>query len=142
MHLKLSLYLYELMSGLKINYMKSEIFVINGTYDTTPHYVELFDCQFGVFPMKYLGVHVSPSRLHVSDWNKLEEKNDKRLQSWKGSALSIAGRITLINSCMTNTPIYHMSMYLLSKTTVKKWTPSGENFFGRVGDKKKYHLIN
>jgi hypothetical protein len=56
----------------------------------------------------------------VYDWVKLVEKVDKGLQSWKGSVLSIAGRITLINACLSNTHIYHMSMYLLPKTVIKK----------------------
>ncbi|PWZ20986.1 hypothetical protein Zm00014a_022178, partial [Zea mays] len=70
------------------------------------------------------------------------EKIDKRLQSWKGRALSIAGRITLINSCITNTPIYHMSMYLFPKTTVKKMTPSGGNFSGREEAMKRSTILS
>jgi hypothetical protein len=54
LHLKLSLYLYELMSGLKINFMRSDTFVINGTCDSAAQYADLFDCRIGVFPMKYL----------------------------------------------------------------------------------------
>jgi hypothetical protein len=36
-------------------------------------YAEIFNCQIGLFPIKYLGVHVSPGRLRVADW-----KNWKR----------------------------------------------------------------
>jgi len=35
-------------------------------------------------PQKYLGVPVSPSRLHVRDWLPLLEKTAKRLDVWKG----------------------------------------------------------
>jgi hypothetical protein len=66
-HLKLMLYLYELMLGLKINFTKSEIFVINGKEDTAVNYVVLFDCQISNFPMRYLVVPDSPSKLHVVD---------------------------------------------------------------------------
>ena len=41
-------------------------------------YAELFNCQIGTFPLKYLGVPVSPSRLHVKDWLPLVEKNEKK----------------------------------------------------------------
>ena len=46
-NLKLLLYLYELMSGLKINFGKSEVIMIYG--DNMKHnlYVEIFNCQLG-----------------------------------------------------------------------------------------------
>jgi len=121
-NMKLLLYLYEVMSGLKINFAKSEIIMINGDNDKHMVYVDLFNCQTGMYPIKYLGVPVSPGRLHVKDWTPLIEKNEKKLSSWKGSSLSIAGRLTLINSSLSSTFIYHMSMYQLPKTIT-------ENFF-------------
>jgi hypothetical protein len=96
------------------------------------HYANLFDCQMGSFPMMYLGVTVSPFHLRIADWIRLEEKFDKRLDSWKGSSLSIAGRITLINACLSNSPVYHMSMYLLPSTTIKKLDIKRKNFCGKV----------
>jgi hypothetical protein len=38
-------------------------------------YTKIFNCQIGLFPIKYLWVLVSPSRLRVANWNKLEEKH-------------------------------------------------------------------
>ena len=67
-NMKLLLYLYEMMSGLKINFLKSEIILVNGEDSKCAQYAGLFNCQLGVFPIKYLGVPVSPSRLHVKDW--------------------------------------------------------------------------
>lgn len=83
-NLKLLLYLYELMAGLKINFMKSEIMTINDDGDWANTYAGIFNCQVGPFPIKYLGVPVSPSRLHISDWLPLIEKSSKRLDIWKG----------------------------------------------------------
>jgi hypothetical protein len=81
----------------------------------------------------YLGVPLSPFRMRIADWIRLEEKFHKRLDSWKGSSLSMAGRITLINACLSNSPIYHMSMYLLRSTTIKKLDIKRKKFFGKVG---------
>lgn len=50
------LYLYELMSGIKINFAKSEIWIINGDNEVGQIYVDIFNCQVGVFLIKYLGV--------------------------------------------------------------------------------------
>jgi hypothetical protein len=132
-----------MMAGLKINFMKSEIFVINGDDDIKMHYANLFDCQMGSFPMMYLGVPVSPFHLRIADSIKLEEKFDKRLDSWKGSSLSIAGRITLINACLSNSPIYHMSMYLLPSTTIKKLDIKRKKFLWQGGgDRKNTTLLS
>jgi hypothetical protein len=68
-------------------------------------------------------------------------KNRKKLDIWKG-AMSIAGRTTLINSSLTSTFIYHMSMYLLPKTIVNELDKQRRKFFWQGGGhKKKYHLV-
>ena len=63
-----------MMAGLKINFSKSEIVMINDCDDLALAYAETFNCQIGYFPITYLGVPVSPSRLHVADWLRLLEK--------------------------------------------------------------------
>ena len=127
--MKLLLYLFEMLAGPKINFNKSEIFMINDEENWGQTYADIFNCQVGLFPIKYLGVPVSPSRLKVSDWMPLVEKSLKRLDVWKGSSLSIAGRSTLIGSSLNNSPIYHMSVYLLPKTIIKKVRQNKKNFF-------------
>ena len=82
--MKLLLYIYELMSGLKINFSKSEVIVINGDDDMCLQYAELFNSQTGNFPLKYLGVPVSPTRLHAKDRMILEERNEKKIGNMEG----------------------------------------------------------
>lgn len=141
-NLKLLLYLYELMAGLKINFRKSEILTINDEDNWAETYANIFNCQIGVFPIKYLGVPVSPSRLHIADWLPLVEKSAKRLYVRQGSSMSIAGRSTLINSSLNNAPINHMSIYLLPKSIIYKLDGIIRKFFWQGGGtKKKYHLV-
>jgi hypothetical protein len=71
----------------------------------------------------------------------LIEKENKRLDVWKGGNLSIAGRSTLISVSLTNAPIYHMSMYLLTKSTINIMDKTRRTFFSEVAELKKYHLI-
>jgi len=78
-HMKLLLYLFEMLAGLKIGFNKSEILMINDEENWRQQYAETFNCQVGLFSIKYLGVPVSPSRLKVSDWLPLVEKGNKRL---------------------------------------------------------------
>ena len=71
-----------------------------------------------------------------------EKKNEKKLAVWKGKSLSIAGRTTLINSSLSNSSIYHRSMYLLPKTTTDKLDKQRRTFFWQGGgQKRKYHLV-
>lgn len=104
-------------------------------------YAELFNCQTGCFIIRYLGVPISPSRLHVKYWLPLEEKKKKPV-IWKGSTMSIAGRTTLINSNLSSSFIYHMSMYLLPKTASSALDKQRRMFFCRGNSqKRKYHLV-
>ena len=74
-NMKLLLYLYEMMSGLKINFSKSEVLLIHGDQTKSLAYFDIFNCQVGSFPIKYLGDLVTPSRLNVKDREPLIEKN-------------------------------------------------------------------
>ena len=70
------------------------------------------------------------------------EKIDKRLNGWKGGALSLGGRLTLLNACLSSILIYSMFMYLLPKTILKKIDVIRKRFFWQEGGlKKKYHLV-
>jgi hypothetical protein len=133
--------MYEMMTGLKINFYKSEVMTVNDEENWASIYAEIFICQVGAFPVKYLGVPVSPSRLHIADWLPLIEKSRKKLDIWKGGTLSIAGRKTLIDSSLSSGPIYQMSIYLLPKTVVYKLDKIRRAFFWQGGTEKKYHLI-
>jgi len=126
-----------MMAGLKINFNKSEVVMINDEECWGQTYAEIFNCQIGSFPIKYLGVPVSPSRLHVCDWVPLIEKSNKRLDVWKGGNMSIAGRTTLIGASLNNSPIYHMSVYLLPKTTIDSLDKIRKRFFWQGGGTKK-----
>jgi hypothetical protein len=90
-YVKLLLYVYEQMSGLKINFEKSEVIVIGNDNEVDATFAEIFDCQIGKFPIKYLGVPITARRLHIIDWVRLEEKLEKKLDVWQGNSLSIGG---------------------------------------------------
>jgi hypothetical protein len=141
-NVKLLLYLYEQMSGLKINFDKSEVILIGGDNRVASMYADIFNCQVRLFPIKYLEGPISPSRLHVIDCTRLEEKLDKKLDTWQGHSLSYGGRSVLIKASLSNTTIYHMLMFLLPKTTIEKMEKIRRRFFWQGGKlKKKYHLV-
>jgi hypothetical protein len=111
--------------------------MINDEENWGQQYAEIFNCQVGLFPIKYLGVPVSPNRLKVSDWLPLLEKGNKRLDVWKSGHLSIVGRSTLISASLTNAPIYHMSVYLLPKSTINTMDKTRRTFSGKAVELKR-----
>jgi hypothetical protein len=55
-NLKLLLGAFEQLSGLKINFHKSEIFCFGDAKDSECVYSQLFGCHTGTYPFKYLGI--------------------------------------------------------------------------------------
>jgi hypothetical protein len=83
-NIKLLLYMYEQMVGLKINFEKSEVLLIGGDNEIALRYADLFNCQIGLFPIRYLGASIAASRLHVVDWARMEEKAAKKTRYMAG----------------------------------------------------------
>jgi hypothetical protein len=58
----------------------------------------LIGCNLSTFSLKYLGIPLSDSKLKISDWQGIIDKVHKKIPNWKGSLLSIGGRIVLLDS--------------------------------------------
>jgi hypothetical protein len=83
------------MSGLKINFLKSEVFCLWAAKDNIFIYEEIFTCKSGELLMKYLGVPIHTKRLLNSHWKPVEDKMEKRL----GKLLDMGARVTLLSAC-------------------------------------------
>lgn len=62
-NLKYILCLFEQLSGLKINFNKSEVFCIGEAADKAEVFSQIFTCSVGVLPMKYLGIPIDQKRI-------------------------------------------------------------------------------
>jgi hypothetical protein len=65
------------MSGLKINLNKNEIFCFGQAKDEERQYEQLFRCQVGSYPFRYLGIPMHYRKLSNKDWEKIEERIEK-----------------------------------------------------------------
>ena len=117
-HLKLILYMFEAISGPKINFSKSEVIMVLEDNKKGLMYDDMFGCQLGVWPIKYLGVPVCGSRLDVAYLVLVSDKLKKKLDGWVGNTSLIGGRLILIQSSLSGISIYLMSMYFLPKTKI------------------------
>jgi hypothetical protein len=78
-NLKLILSAFEKLSGLKINFHKSELFCFGEAQDEVTAYADLFGCGQGQFPMRYLGIPIHYRRLTIAGWKLVEERIQKHL---------------------------------------------------------------
>ncbi|GKV34367.1 hypothetical protein SLEP1_g42744 [Rubroshorea leprosula] len=106
---------FELASGLKINYGKSQIVGVEAEEGWIEKMAYKLCCKVGEFPMKYLGILIGGNHRKLAMWQPLVDSFKRKLASWKGRHLSLAGRVTLINSVLSSLPVFLMSVYLISK---------------------------
>jgi len=139
--MKLLLSVFEQISGLKINFHKSEIFCYGQAKEFEEEYIELFGCNAGQYPFRYLGIPMHHRQLLNNDWRKVEERFEKKLTCWKAKHLSYGGRLVLLNSVLSSLPMFMMSFFEIPKGVLKKLNHYRSRFFWQGGsDKKKYHL--
>jgi hypothetical protein len=140
-NLKLVLSAFEKLSGLKINFHKSELFSFGDTKERVAEYVEMFGCKEGALPFRYLGIPMSYRKLSNKDWRLVEERFQKKLSSWKGKLLSSGGRLVLINSILSSLPMFMMSFFRIPKGVREKLDYYRSRFFWQCDEhKKKYRL--
>lgn len=65
LNLKFLLYCFEWMLGLKINYHKSELFVMGGSEEDSARAADIFDCKLASLPMTYLGILIGDRQIGV-----------------------------------------------------------------------------
>lgn len=139
---KFLLFCFEEMSGLKINYPKSEVIVVGANKEEYERVANLLNCKIGELPITYLGIPVHEGRLTVADLAIVPNKMEKRLATWKCRHLSYGGRAILNNSCLSSIPTYMMGMYLLPETSHHKMDSIRSRFFWEgLENKRKYHMI-
>jgi hypothetical protein len=141
-NMKFILYCFEWLSGLKINYHKSEAFVFGMNDDGERRVVNMLNCKLRRLPIKYLGVPLSDRKIKSEDMSWLSNKIAKRIPPWKDKQMSSGARLILTSNCLSSLATYVMGFYLLTQGTHKKMDRVRSRFFWReVGDSFKYHMV-
>ena len=73
-NLKFILGAFEQMSGLKINFHKSELMLFGKAKEKQLLYQEILTCKMGDLPIKYLGMPVSETRNRNTHWSCVTDK--------------------------------------------------------------------
>ena len=84
---------------------------------------------------------MSQYKIANKEWSQIEERFQKKLSSWKGKLLSVGGRLALINSVLSNLPMFMVSSFRIPKGVLKELDYFRSRFFWQSdGHKKKYRL--
>jgi hypothetical protein len=139
--LKWILLCFENLSGLKINFDKSEMVPLNLTHEEGQVLATQLGCKVVGLPITYLGVPLHWKKIQVSCWESLIDKIDKRLQGWKGKLLSLGGRVTLLNAVLSSIPLYWLSFYRMPRQIMSKIDRIRRRFLWSGTSRKRLPLI-
>jgi hypothetical protein len=95
-NLKWILTCFEQISGMRINFHKSELIPINIEVEELQPFIDIFKCEVGIFPVKYLGIPLHFHKLRREDLQPLIESLLRRITGWRGRLLSTAAKRVLI----------------------------------------------
>jgi hypothetical protein len=77
-NMKFILYCFECMSGLKINYHKSEAYIFGMDEDNKRRISNMLNCQLRELPMRYLDIPLSDSKLGMGALAEIPRKLQKK----------------------------------------------------------------
>ena len=141
-NLKFLLLCFEALSGLKINFSKSEVVVTGVSDEEAQRVAHLLNCSLGSYPLKYLGLPISPLKLLAKDFAPVVTKVGNRVLPWRGRYNTQAGKVALTNSCLSSLPMFLMGFYLLSSGVHNGFDKHRGAFYWNAADnKRKYRMV-
>lgn len=120
--------------GLNTNMTKSQIAPIRCTNVNLQDITAIFPMHITHFPMKYLGLPLSLSKLKKVHVQPLLDKCRKRLAHWQGKLMTAAGRTALTKSVLIAQPIDHMTTLKLLDGTLGAIDKIRRKFLWAGGD--------
>ncbi|KAL2993247.1 hypothetical protein AAZX31_10G099100 [Glycine max] len=118
--IKAILRIFELASGLKINFAKSCFGAIGMLERRIFEAARCLNCSQLSFPFVYLGIPIGANPMRDHMWEPIINKCERALAKWKQRHLSFGGRVTLIQSVLTSIPIYFLSFFRIPKKVLDK----------------------
>jgi hypothetical protein len=95
-------------SGLRTNLAKCSITEIYGAGEAMEEVRQVLGCQMVEFPIRYLGLPLSTSKVPRAEVRKVVEAVSRRLPSCHGPLMAESGRLIWIKSVLSSVPIYCM----------------------------------
>jgi hypothetical protein len=141
-NLKYILLCFENMSGIGINFHKSEVMLVGGDVSEGTRIANMLNYKRGTFPFTYVGLPVSDCALLASDGGPLTNKVAKRADPWMGKLMSSAARLTLIIASLSSLPLHAMAVCLLGEGTHGLMDKAKSRFYWEANEtKRRYHWV-
>ncbi|QHN81156.1 Putative ribonuclease H protein [Arachis hypogaea] len=126
------------MSGLSINFEKSNLIPVNCSQEWVSRMCQLLGCQKAALPVRYLGISLGANPRLVKTWKPVLDKVEEKLSLWKAKVLSKAGKLVLIKSMINSLPIYYLRLYKMPNAVARRIISLQRKFFwgkddGRLG---------
>jgi hypothetical protein len=132
---------FEQVSGLRINFHKSELFCFGQARDEESQYINLFGCKSGEYPLDILGSLYTLGSLKIAIGKIIEDKFEKKLSSWKGKLMSAGGRLVLINSILSSLVMFILSFFKVPSGVLDRIDFFRSRFFWQGEDHKREYRL-
>jgi hypothetical protein len=132
--LRAVLVLFELLSGLKVNFHKSMLVGVNISDSWMHETVSALRCKVGKVHFLYLGLPIGGDPRRLGFWEPVLNRIKHRLSGWKNRFLSFGGRVILLKSVLTSLPIYTLSFFKAPSGTISSIESLFINFFWWGGE--------
>ncbi|KAE8766390.1 hypothetical protein D1007_62382 [Hordeum vulgare] len=141
-NLKFLLLCFEVMSGLKINFDKSELVVVGFSEAEQHRTADNLNCKLASLPILYLGMPLVESRFLVIGFDPLVGRVASRAEPWCGRFMSKGSKTILITSNLASLPMYNMGMYILPEGVDSTFDKELASFFWQAGDgRPQSHMV-
>ncbi|XP_058217454.1 uncharacterized protein LOC131328533 [Rhododendron vialii] len=133
---------FQLISGLKINFAKSQLCGIGIPEEIVESYAEILGCKVIKLPTKYLGLPLGANPRRWSTWNSVIERFEKKLSSLNRKNITLGGQQTMINSNLGNLPLFYMSLFKMPISVARKLEKLQRQFlWGDTEEKRRLHMV-
>lgn len=119
---------FEQSAGLRANLQKSQLVLGGCNSYLQQQALQITGLPEHTFPLKYLGVPITASRLTKLECRSLVEKMTARVQLWSTRNISYAGRARLINNVLFGMFAYWASIFIMPKEILVQLTKLCRNY--------------
>ncbi|KAF1867730.1 hypothetical protein Lal_00050163 [Lupinus albus] len=136
--IKSTLKLFELSSGLKINFNKCTMYGLNIDEALSLRLAGFLHCRISNNSISYLGIPVGVNHKRKSSWSALINRIQFKLSSWNSKHISFGDRVILLNVVLSALPNYFLSFYKAPSSVMRSIQQIQRNFLwgGADGSRK------
>ncbi|KAK6149326.1 hypothetical protein DH2020_016851 [Rehmannia glutinosa] len=114
--------LYADISGQAFNPRKSKVYFGSRVSNHVRGRVQsIMGIHLGAFPMTYLGAPIFKGVPKAAVLQPVFDKVILKFRIWKGTSLSLARRVCLVNSVITSSLVHTMMVYKWPRSLLSKW---------------------